>query len=245
MKTLIAVTVACALLSGVASAAEPSGESVLLMNMAYAEGRWQARPGALLPCGGPSKPDSTSGTRSLYRLKSRDGKVLMQRFIENPRMLLVEDPREPSALLKATNFTLRVPINQPGNTPIAVADVYAFEYFENARDSQRPSVVARLALTPASDSGTASCLVVDPFRGLPPLPNPPGSAITPEDLAALIRDDRQSLIRWALERNVTPTQLRTLVVQNPGPVAELHLDKPTIDGLLQEYERAYMNRRAQ
>jgi hypothetical protein len=248
MNKFTALTLACTLLSSSAWPAGSSGETVLLMNMTYAQGRWQAQPAAVLPCGGPSKPDSLSSTRSLYQLKNRDGKVLLQHYMANPRVLLVEDPRELAGLLKEMKFTLRVPINQAGKAAIAVEDVQTFEYFENARDTRTPSAVARFdqdknlaTLLQAADS--ARCVLVDPRTDrLPPLTIPPSTAITPDGLAALIRNDRESLIRWGLDNDLTPTQLRTLVSQNPKQLAELQLDKATIDKLLLDYEAAYRNR---
>lgn len=245
-----AVTFACASLSVSASAAETSREMVLLMNMGYSQGRWQAQPAAVLPCGGPSKPNSTSATRSLYQLKNAEGKVLLQRYIQNPRILLVEDPREPTDLLKETKFTLRVPINQAGSVAIALEDVRTFEYFENGANAGRPSVVARFdsgkGLAPFAqpvDGQTASCVVLDPSKGLPPLRIPPSDALSPEQLAALIQKDRESLIRWGLDNDVTPPELRTLVWQNEKRLSEVHLDRAAADKLLQEYETAYKNRR--
>ncbi len=250
MKKYTAVTLACTLLSGAAWSADTSGEMVLLMNMTYAQGRWQAQPAAVLPCGGPSKPDSSSASRSLYQLRSRDGKVLLQRYIANPRMLLVEDPREPSELLKETKFTLRIPINQPGQVTIAVADVQTFEYFENAREVRTPSAVARFdqdknlaTLVQAVDPKSVPCALADPSSRLPPLRIPPSDAISPETLVTLIQKDRGSLIRWGLDNDLAPTELRTLVWQNEKQLAELQLDKATIDKLLQEYEVAYRSRK--
>jgi hypothetical protein len=245
MKTFT-VTLACALLSSTAW----SAEMVLLVNMSYAEGRWQAQPAAVLPCGGPSKPDSLSATRSLYQLKSRDGTVLVQRYIENPRRLLVEDPRELSELLKETKFTLRVPINQARTTAIAVEDVQTFEYFENSRNLQRPSAVVSFdqdrnlaTLLQAVDAKSVRCTLVDLSREqLPPLTVSPSDAISPDTLVALVQKDPESLIRWGLDNDIAPLEVRTLVWQNEKQLAELGLDRATIDKLLLEYEAAYRNR---
>ncbi len=252
MKKLTALTFACTLLSGAAWSADTSGEIVLLVNMAYTQGRWQAEPTAVLPCGGPSKPDSVSGTRSVYQLKDRDGKVLLQRYLENPRLLLVEDPRENADLLKETKFTLRVPINQAGRSAIAVADVQTFEYFENARELRKPSAVVRFeegkdlaTLLKAVDPKTAPCTLADPSSArLPPLTLPPGDAISPDTLTALLQKDRETLIRWGLDNDLAPAELRKLVAQNEKQLAALQLDKAAIDKLLQEYEAAYRNRTA-
>jgi hypothetical protein len=249
MNKFTTLTLACTLLSSSAWSAGSAGETVLLMNMTYAQGRWQAQPAAVLPCGGPSKPDSVSAIRSLYQLKSRDGKVLLQHSMTNPRVILVEDPREPAGLLKEMKFTLRVPINQPGKAAIAVEEVQTFEYFENARDTRTPSAVARFdqnknLVTLLQSADSAPCVLVDPRTDrLPPLRIPPSNAITPDGLAALIQNDRESLIRRGLDNDLTPTQLRTLVSQNPKQLAELQLDKATIDKLLLDYEAAYRNRK--
>lgn len=248
MKQSVAVGILLCMLHG-AAWAERSDEAVLLIDMAYSQGRWQAKPAAVLPCGGPSKPDSISLTRSLYQLKNADGKVLMRRYIENPRIILVEDPREPSALLEEIKFRLRIPIRQEGKTAISPKEIQIFEFFENGRHQREPSVVVRVdkeleAISKPTESGKRpSCAIVEPsLEKHPRLVAKPGNAISPESLATLIQHDRGVLIRWGLDNNLRPNDLKKLVARNENKLAQLKLDKSTVERLLKEYEAAYRKR---
>ena len=226
--------------------AERAEESVLLIDMTYSQGRWQAKPITVLPCDGPSKPDSISRTRSMFQLKSREGKVLFRRFIENPRIILVEDPKESVSLLKETRFTLRIPIRQEGKRAINLKDIHTFDFFESGREQEKPSVSARLDTSmpllskPQATAKRLSCQIAAPTADkLPDLKVKPGDAISPESLASMIQRDSGLLIRWGLENGVTPDGLRKIVLQHEKRLAQINLSKSAANSLLKEYEAAY------
>lgn len=232
--------------------AQESNESVLLVKMSYAEGRWQARPTAVLPCGAPSKPDSTAESRSVYRLRGRDGRVLFQHYITNPRIVLVENPKEAPPLRKAMEFTLRIPLAQDGRRPLPIKDIGRFEFLENSRGQEGPSVVLplendlpALVAEQAKRKDRPACSVRAPdLRKLPPLPamRDAGDAISPESFAMLLRNDKGLVMRWGIEHKVRPEELRRLVERNQKQVAAMRFDKPAVERLLREYELAWKRR---
>ena len=249
MSKRIAFTVLLLALSASAMAqTERAEETVLLMEMIYSEGRWSAKPATVLPCGGPSKPDSISMTRSMYLLRDREGKVLLQRYIQNPRIILVEDPREPMPLLREMKFRLRVPINQRGKRTIALSDVAAFEFYEEPLAQRAPSVAVRFdgelaRLAPNFAEQRPPCgVIAPPMEKLPRLTAGPSDALSLDALKGLV-EDRGLLMRWALEHDVTPDQLRKLIAQHERQLSRLNLDKHEVEDLLRDYERAYRGRK--
>jgi hypothetical protein len=250
MKANIALAVIlCSLIAPVS--AERTDESVLLIAMTYSKGHWSAKPLSVLPCGGPSKADSLSATRSMFQLKSGDGKILYRRYIENPRIILVEDPKEPARLLDETKFTLRIPIKATGKRAIAQNDVYGFDFFENGRDFKKPNTSIRLDKVMPTLSRQlavgkrASCQIIEPrLDNLPELKMEPGTAISPESLAALLKHDRGLVVRWGLDNGLTPDTLRKNVLAQKDKWAQVGLDRKAVDGLFSDYDAAYKEKGA-
>ena len=255
MKKTLVTSLVLFLVAGTAWAQrqERPDESVLLVAMAFNRGVWQAAPVKVLPCPGPSKPDSTAANRSMYQLKNRQGKVIFRHYITNPRIILVEDPREPAALLPRMKFALRIPIRHEGSRAVQYRDVHSFEFFERVRDEggrDKPSVSLRLdaamgRLTRTQEAGIRlPCQVAAPStERMPDLTMDPGNAISPESLATLIHRDRGALIKWGLENGVTPDELRRLVRENERRLGEIKLTSAGADRLVQEYEAAYRKRK--
>ncbi len=232
---------------------ERPDESSLLIAMSYDGGVWQARATKVLPCPGPSKPDNLSPARSMFQLKNREGKVLYRRYILNPRIILVEDPREPAPLLKQTRFTLAVPIKHEGKRGVQYRDVSAFEFFEKVgtdRQQEKPSVSVRLdkdmeELTRTAEAGKrVPCQVAAPStEHLPKLTLDPGTAVSLDSLASLLQHDRGALIHWGLERNLTPDALRKIVKENEKHLGQVSLTPERAEELLREYDVAYKKRK--
>ena len=232
-----------------ATALERSDESVLLMQMSYSNGKWQARPLTILPCGGPSKPNSVSPTRSMFQLKSRDGKALYRRYIENPRIVLVEDPKEDAPLLKETKFTLRIPLRSKGRTVVSEKDIAHFEFFEQERESKKP--VTRLNLSKALPTLSrqrkagklASCQLIEPrMDKLPELKPGRSTAVSIDSLATMLKKDKAMLLNWGIENGVTPDELKKLAISNKDQWSRLQLQQSTVDSMLEEYGKAYKSR---
>ena len=255
MRTTLVTSLVLFLVAGTAWAQrqERPDESVLLVDMAFNRGVWQAAPVKVLPCPGPSKPDSTATNQSMFQLRNRDGKVLFRRYIMNPRIVLVEDPKVPAGLLQTTKFTLRIPIRHEGARAVGYRDVHSFEFFERvsgdaARD--KPSVSLRLdtameRLTRTQDAGIrVPCQVAAPStERMPDLTMDPGNALSPDSLAALIQNDRGALIKWGLENGVTPDELRRVVRENEKRLGQVKMTPARAERLIQEYEAAYRKRK--
>lgn len=255
MKRALLIGLPLLLMASVASAQdrERPDESVVLISLAYDHGGWRARAVGVLPCPGPSKPDAVGPSSSMFQIRNRDGRVLFRRYIMNPRIILVEDPREPAAMLRQMRFTLPIPIRHEGERGIQFRDVHTFEFFERANDYRqgtRPSVALRVdtaleQLTRTLDTGRpASCeLRVPSTERMPPLGLDPGTGISLESLASMIQRDRGALFRWGLEHNVTPDELRAMIRENPVGLAQANLTPERAEALVREYEVAYRRQR--
>lgn len=227
---------------------ERADESVLLVKMSYSNGRWQAKPVSVLPCGGPSKINSVSPTRSMFQLKSRDGKTLYRGHIEDPRIILVEDPKKDPPLLKKTSFTLRIPLRSSGKTVVREKDIYNFEFFEQERKSEKPTVRLNLSkampqLSKMRSSKRISCQLVKPrMDKLPELKPGPDTGISTDSLATMIAKDKGMLVNWGIDNRVTPDQLKKLVMSHKEQWTRLQLNQRSVEALLEEYNTAYRKR---
>lgn len=228
---------------------ERADESVLLIEMHFSKGKWQAKPLSILPCGGPSKVESTAPMRSMLQLKSRDGKILFRRHIGNPRLVLIEDPKEEPRLLAETTFTLRIPLRSQGRSMVSEKEVYSFEFFEDSRDDKKPATrlnlskvmpeLSRLRTT----NKRASCQLIKPrMDKLPELKAGPSTALSTDSLASMLKNDRELLVKWGIDNRMTPDELKKLVFEHKDQWARLSLNKRSVETLLQEYSMSYKNR---
>ena len=96
-------------MTGMTWAQEQEDKAVLLVRMFYEAEQWSAKPLRILPCEAPSKPAPHTDRRSVLVLRGDDGKVLARRLITNPRIILIEDPKEQAKLLSQMEFTIAVP----------------------------------------------------------------------------------------------------------------------------------------
>lgn len=87
----------------------PSSDETLLVAVKFNEGVWSAEPMSLLPCPSPSKPVSPPEQQLLFTAYDEKGEVLYQYGIMDPRLVLVEDPRELPEPLKQLDFVARLP----------------------------------------------------------------------------------------------------------------------------------------
>ncbi len=226
--------------------AQDSDESVLLINMAYDNGRWYAEPAKVLPCPGPSKPDSLSENRSMYQLSSRDGKVLYRRFITDPRIILVEDPKEPVEIADKARFTLRIPLGGEGKRAVRLDEAYVFEFYQQGRDPGKAAAsveVAELVQNFAKSRSAgepAPCQIKTPdLSKLPPLKAGNSDALSADSAAKLIASDRGLLIRQGVEMDIRPDELRELVYKNRKSWPEFNIREKQVSQFLEEYEAQY------
>lgn len=243
IKAIISFSL-CLLLSN--AWAQDSDQSVLLIDMAYDDGRWYAEPAKVLPCAGPSKPDSLSENRSMYQLSSRDGKVLYRRFITDPRIILVEDPKEPVELADKVRFTLRIPLGGKDKRAVRLDDAYVFEFYQQGRDPGKAAAsieVAELVQDFAktrSAGEPAPCQIKTPdLSRLPPLKAGNSDAISADSAAKLIATDRGLLIRQGVEMGVRPDELRELVYKNRKSWSEFNIQEKEVNRFLEEYATQY------
>ena len=83
--------------------------SVVLVPLTFEDERWFLGPGeiSILPCEAPSKFIQGAESDPLIRILGPEEKVIYQRQMRNPRLILVEDPKEVPPLLSKVSFNLK------------------------------------------------------------------------------------------------------------------------------------------
>jgi len=85
-------------------------EESVLVDVAYDNGVWRGEVRSILPCGSPSKPLSPPEDHSVgFSVFDRSGKELYKHAFMDPRIVLIEDPRELPDLLTQVKFTAVLP----------------------------------------------------------------------------------------------------------------------------------------
>lgn len=86
-----------------------AADGVVLVHLQFADGQWSlGKDGVrILPCDPPSEFKSGSVQDPLFRVLGDDGKLLHERTIRNPRLVLYEDPEQKAELLEKVSFNLR------------------------------------------------------------------------------------------------------------------------------------------
>lgn len=87
----------------------PASDETLLVAVKFNEGVWTAEPMLLLPCPSPSKPLSAPAQQMQFVAYNEKGETLYRFGIMDPRIILVEDPRELTEPLKHMEFVARLP----------------------------------------------------------------------------------------------------------------------------------------
>lgn len=90
----------------------PTSDETLLVAVKFNEGVWSAEPMSLLPCSSPSKPLSAPAQHVQFLAYDEKGEALYRFGIMDPRIVLVEDPRELPEPLKQLEFVARLPYMQ-------------------------------------------------------------------------------------------------------------------------------------
>lgn len=225
--------------------ADAQDESVVLVQMSFDGGQWSAKPLEILPCGAPSRPDALSRRRSMFQLLDPRGKVLFRRYVTNPRIILVEDPKGPATLLPKMDFTLAVPYVQGAST---------FQFFEREQDARddnkqkrdaRGWTTADLAEIVAiyekrNGAERADCQIIvpkpeDPRR----LGKVIDTAISIESITSLIARDQHLLIERALELKLDPQEVRQLVYSYRDNWATVRVDEKQVENFLNRYAAAF------
>jgi len=233
------------LLTGVIHGANRQYEAVLLVRMVFDQGQWRAKPLEILPCGAPSKPDPLTRRRSAFQLLDRSGKVLIRRFITNPRVILVEDPKEHTKLLSKLEFTLAVPF---------VEGATSFQFFERDRDYPDDyRKMDEIAGAANADLGDVVEAYQDkgrqeraPCQIIAPKPEDPqklgeviNTAISVETITSLIARDQHLLIKRGLELDLHPKEVRRLVYDYRNQWSRVQIDEEQVEGFLKRYTSAF------
>lgn len=147
MKKLAYSMLAIAALLGVVAAGEQLApakalvtQNVMFVPVGYNQGQWyQADEVQVAPCEPPSKPSLANELDPSIRAFDGNGEEIYQQGMRNPRLVLIEDPKEPVALLSEIRFELRLPY---------VRGIERVEFWEFPRQQKEPSLVVKVDPNP-------------------------------------------------------------------------------------------------
>lgn len=128
-----AVISAMSILTGYAYA-QNEGSVVLIQLKFDAKGwSWSNTQSRILPCGAPTKFIRGMEGDPFFQVLDRQGKVLNQQVMRNPRRILIEDPKSEPLLLSEVSFALRFPLTSLDGTG-------SFAFWDPAVSQSRPVV---------------------------------------------------------------------------------------------------------
>lgn len=89
--------------------ADKNNKSVVLVQLSFKNEKWSlgSEGVSILPCKAPNKYISGTKSDPLFRVLGSNGKVVYQRQMRNPRLILIEDPKTETKLLEEISFKLR------------------------------------------------------------------------------------------------------------------------------------------
>ncbi|MCG8316552.1 MAG: hypothetical protein MI976_25345 [Pseudomonadales bacterium] len=140
MKKLIVVLLAMIAFGGIIAATDEIGsakalvtDNVMFVPVEYRDGVWyQAEQITYAPCEPPSKPSLATDADPIIRAYTVEGEVAYEQGMRNPRLILIEDPKQPVGLLREISFELRLPY---------LRGLSRVEFWESPREQQEPSLV--------------------------------------------------------------------------------------------------------
>ncbi|MDX1694541.1 MAG: hypothetical protein R3208_12315 [Ketobacteraceae bacterium] len=108
-------------------------DNVMFIPVAYSEGQWfQTDEIQYAPCQPPSKPNLGTEADPMIRAYDSQGEIVYEQGMRNPRFILIEDPKEPVAMLREVEFELRLPY---------MRGLSRIEFWEFPREQKEPSMV--------------------------------------------------------------------------------------------------------
>ena len=111
-------------------------DNVMFIPVAYQDGEWFQRDNIqYAPCEPPSKPNLGTDADPVIRAYDLQGELMYTKGMRNPRLVLIEDPKEPVALLRKVAFELRLPY---------LRGISRIEFWEFPRKQQEPSMIIRV-----------------------------------------------------------------------------------------------------
>lgn len=143
MKKYIYSSIAAVALIGLIAAGEqvPSAkalvtDNVMFVPVAFSNGEWfQTDEIKYAPCEPPSKPNLATDADPVILAYDFQGELIYSKGMRNPRFILIEDPKEPVAMLKEVAFELRLPY---------LRGLERIEFWESPREQKEPSMVIKV-----------------------------------------------------------------------------------------------------
>jgi len=117
--------------------AQENKDSVVLVPLIFEKETWSLNPEGVtvLPCAAPTKFIRGTEGDPLIRVLGANKEPVYERQMNNPRLILIEDPREEPSLLDEVSFKIR----------FKLADgMELFEFWYNPRAQEEPSVTVDL-----------------------------------------------------------------------------------------------------
>ncbi len=264
MKNFLISTAVLMLMVTTASAHQDHKEQaeltnhVLMVELEYNNGRWAAKPTEVAPCEGPGGPPLTrSDKSSMLQLLDRNGRIIYQRYLRNPRWVHYEatrkDGKKPDILLEQLKLKLAVPIEFPQNRNTKTAMPSRLTFTETVGSANKPSLsiniarqVNRLYRASKSKKDFACQLEVVTAEHLPPLRM--GSTDSDvfaksDNLKNMIMAQPDLALRVISDTGVGPAKFRKAIYDLKGQWAAWGLDKAEADRLIREYGQIFRKKK--
>lgn len=220
----------------------PSEDGVVLIDLKFNNGEWSAGLRDILPCGSPSKPPHFGAPQSAIFLSGDGTRPVAQRLITNPRLPMIEDPREPPKLLEEVSFTVAVPYGKGARSVTFIEDFDGqFKRADDTKAGINLDISERAARFETRPPGERpDCVPVYPRFGRTT------GLVTPDVKnlsSAEVLSNRSQLIRQGTRAGVTPSAVRAFVRRYRGQLIERGFKSEDIDRLVRDYETAYSRSR--
>jgi len=135
----ISIIVATTILSILSTHAysQENKDSVVLVHLIFKDENWSVGPDEVLvlPCAAPTKFIRGTESDPLIRVLGSNNEPVYQRQMNNPRLILIEDPKEEPLLLEEVSFKLRFEL---------MDGMEILEFWYDSLEQKEPSLIVDL-----------------------------------------------------------------------------------------------------
>ena len=229
----------------------------LMIDLAYAKGKWSAKPIEVMPCDGPGGgPLTRSDQSSMVQLLDQKGQTLYQRYMRNPRWVhfeVTKEGKKPDVFLDEVKLKLGIPMQIPesrgSNTPMP----NRLTFTETVGSSDRPSLsinigrqIAQLYKASQSKKDFACQHEKVTADHLPPLQGESmesGLFANSDNIKAMLMSYPELALKVIADMGTSPATFRKAIYDVRDQWSAWGLDKREANRLIQEYNRIYRKKR--
>ena len=229
----------------------------LMIDLAYAKGKWSAKPIEVMPCDGPGGgPLTRSDQSSMVQLLDQKDQILYQRYMRNPRWVHYEATKEgkkPDEFLDQVKLKLVIPLQMPENQGSNVPVPNRLTFTETVGTSDRASVsinigkqISQLYKASKSKKDWSCQLEKVTADHLPPLQGESmesGLFANSGNIKAILMSQPELALKVIADMGTSPATFRKAIYDVRDQWSAWGLDKRGADRLIQDYSRIYRKKR--